>query len=502
MSVKRKTSIKRASLISISSSSYHNMKLELMVKLREWTKETTSHGFSHVTSARHLSMKIIWLICMLVSMSLCSVMIVRSSLDFGEYEVKTKIRQVIENEIDFPMLTICNLNPLVTDQAQRFIYDYFRQNLDKNLANITDKDMADNENIEWLLYTTYHPQFNDTLRKSFGYEMKQLIYSCRFNNKRLNVDDCVESDFKWFYHSVYGNCFKLNSGSDDSGKRVAIRKALLEGEGFELKMFVGFPFDYLTYLYEKESYGIVMFIDECEEKFSLSNNGYFLSPSMHASITLTREKIENLPDPYSSCVNDETFENEFSIEMRKNGLKYSRQNCLMYCKQKLNMEHFQCYDLRLPKFSNSELKPCMFKKTFKKLNYPSYNFTQCNSVCPFACKTTTFDVSISYSNYPSYSSFLLDSGFWFNSLQNSGLDMKSLDYAVYKQTVISVGIYFDHLKTVYATETPGSTLVDLIANIGGTIGLFTGASLLTFVELFELLFDSIFILGRSLRYRN
>lgn len=52
--------------------------------------------------------------------------------------------------------------------------------------------------------------------------------------------------------------------------------------------------------------------------------------------------------------------------------------------------------------------------------------------------------------------------------------------------LISVYIYFDKIEHVEITEVESMSSFNLLANIGGTLGLFIGVSVLSFVEVIEL----------------
>ena len=56
-----------------------------------------------------------------------------------------------------------------------------------------------------------------------------------------------------------------------------------------------------------------------------------------------------------------------------------------------------------------------------------------------------------------------------------------------KQSISSLYVYYEDRKYTVIRKEPKMTLLDLISNIGGIMGIFIGASFLSFVELFELL---------------
>ena len=65
-----------------------------------------------------------------------------------------------------------------------------------------------------------------------------------------------------------------------------------------------------------------------------------------------------------------------------------------------------------------------------------------------------------------------------------------------KKSLTSVFIYFDQLEFTHISEQDAMSLSVLISNVGGTLGLFAGISLLSLLELVELF---IYIFGVLIR---
>jgi hypothetical protein len=163
----------------------------------------------------------------------------------------------------------------------------------------------------------------------------------------------------------------------------------------------------------------------------------------------------------------------------------------------LHIAKFGCYNLHLPVIFDA--KPCM------KINHLEFNLSECFEQCPFECKTSSYDLSVSYTDYPSYNYYktLMEKpqnhdsyAFIFQTL------VANVTYEMFKESLVRIFIYFDEIKTTEITESPSMTLVDLVANIGGTLGLFIGVSLLSFVEIIELLMEVIRILSQGLIHKN
>lgn len=110
----------------------------------------------------------------------------------------------------------------------------------------------------------------------------------------------------------------------------------------------------------------------------------------------------------------------------------------------------------------------------------------CEDFCPFECEKTNFDQEISYSGFPSrnyyYDSIHTKKSYW------EGI-FCSTTYNTFKNSIVPVSIYFDELTITTIKETVSLSFVGLVANIGGTLGLFIGVSMLTFTEVLVLLID-------------
>ena len=62
-----------------------------------------------------------------------------------------------------------------------------------------------------------------------------------------------------------------------------------------------------------------------------------------------------------------------------------------------------------------------------------------------------------------------------------------INFETIKESVSSLKISYKDIEYTIIGEQASITLIDLIANIGGTLGLFIGISLLSFVEIAEIL---------------
>ena len=47
---------------------------------------------------------------------------------------------------------------------------------------------------------------------------------------------------------------------------------------------------------------------------------------------------------------------------------------------------------------------------------------------------------------------------------------KNVTYDIIKNSMLMVNVYFDETKYYFSTEEPSMNIIDLLANIGGTLG--------------------------------
>ena len=142
-------------------------------------------------------------------------MITKTITGYLQYELKSQIRQVPQKSIKFPSILICNANSFITPEANAYLNNFYFTNFGYNFSSQEDIFRTNSTLLDFstlAYYQTFLPDFNDTLRKSFGYSLDDLIIACEFNSK-----PCNSSWFEWKYTVYFGNCFEFNSGFLNGG---------------------------------------------------------------------------------------------------------------------------------------------------------------------------------------------------------------------------------------------------------------------------------------------
>lgn len=226
---------------------------------------------------------------------------------------------------------------------------------------------------------------------------------------------------------------------------------------------------------------------------------------MLSNVAVSREIISKKESPYSECLNDldklDSFDSELFRTIIKTGKKYRRMDCYDLCYQKSAIKECKCQDVTILPLSQS-IEFCI---DFDKLQCNFQNFVnfcssdvkqKCSGECPFECESIKYRLSTNYLNYPteSYANILLSDA----SIRNKfGENNSKISFERLKRNILSVNVFYDELKYVSFQELEKTSTIDLVAGIGGTLGLFIGVSFLSLIEILEILMRVFFVICKK-----
>ena len=139
-------------------------------------------------------------------------MIALSIISYFDYETVSKTENIHQTLTEFPAVTICNINPFLTNESIDFVNDIFVKNgiLDPNNMTAFYFQLKATAYPFFRYYAAtnaLNPEYNDSFRKSLAPDISDMLFSCNFN-----FQECTANDFTWFFDSYFGNCFTFNSG--------------------------------------------------------------------------------------------------------------------------------------------------------------------------------------------------------------------------------------------------------------------------------------------------
>ena len=115
--------------------------------------------------------------------------------------------------------------------------------------------------------------------------------------------------------------------------------------------------------------------------------------------------------------------------------------------------------------------------------------------CPLECYSIRYKTRQSSQNYPSREEYeLFKKNVTLFNYYTTVYGLNVTTYSEYKKYFFKLNVFYDSLEYTYVTLSPKTTLVGLLANLGGSIGALLGFTLFTFFEALEMLAYIVYIL--------
>jgi hypothetical protein len=223
-----------------------------------------------------------------------------------------------------------------------------------------------------------------------------------------------------------------------------------------------------------------------------------LNIGMELNLAITRTFSQKTPHPYSECKDLASFNSTYYSILKELNISYSQYECLKLCLQKKINEICGCY---YPKYlkSSKSLEICS-NLTQLDCVYSQQSFFDfdefCLEQCPLECDTITYDVQMSSLAYPSNSVYK-------NLLQNATFVQEFQNYtgeafflASIRDYVVSLKIFYPSTSYILITQMPKTGFFDLLAQIGGSLGMLLGFSIFHLIEFFEIILLIIITLAK------
>ena len=215
-------------------------------------------------------------------------------------------------------------------------------------------------------------------------------------------------------------------------------------------------------------------------------DGISIPPGFVSSVAIERYFLLSLPKPYSDCddLDDLERKSELYEFIAKSGQKYRQSDCFNLYFQRTIIQKCACYFPGLPKFDSSS-QSCLNESQISCFNGMLYEFNTRISEykriysleCPLECDSVSYDFEVS--------SLSIFSREYFESLPAENRVLNA-SYDVYKESFLVLNVYYLTTQHTEITQAAKITFVDLVANLGGAIGVFLGFSVFSLVEIAEL----------------
>ena len=432
--------------------------------------------------------QLIWVCILLVSSCLTFFIINQRVQSYLEFGVTSQISVVYETPTEFPAVTFCDINAFTTLVAQNTMVNVFVNN------NLTIRNRADSVTLTHLAQMlTSDPAFGDENRKLMGLNMSQMVY-CIYNSK-----DCT-ADLHWYWSYDYGNCFQFNVGLNSHNQKIAVEKSSLEDLNNRLIIQI-FPLKNDNFILNGNDFGMVAFIHNSSFK-PTSSDGVFLKAGVSNYISVKRTFLSNPPKPYTDCVDLASYSSDLYDFILGSNQTYRQKDCFDLCKQTSIIDACGCYFTGFANPRSRAIRACSSIDDLdcitNKLNY--FDSISCASLfCPLECETIVYDTSLSHILTPTYLQYYL----YTQHIEPMGYVLGppyNFTYEEYRNHFLRFYVFYPTLEYTKFEVTPCLYLADLLASIGGSMGLIVSLSFFTLFELIELII--LIVHGLFFKYTN
>lgn len=289
------------------------------------------------------------------------------------------------------------------------------------------------------------------------------------------------------------SCYSFNRGLNSNNEPIRDKFSTKAGSiyGLQLELFIGNPSDPNSLAFVN---GLRIFVHNKTEKptylFGVNAN-----VGQYTSITISRTFSSRMEQPYSDCIADIDSYAQKSLYVKTilaTNYSYKQTQCFDVCLQKYVVKDCGCYSTDSPYWDTKNTKPCELNSEVNcYTSTMAYFYTgdlseMCGDGCPLECQTFTYTTSASSVIYPNdmFAARLKNN----QNIQSRFNWRTDVSPDELRASILSINVYYSSLSYVSFTESAKTQLVDLISNIGGTMGLFLGVSFLSFLELLDLMF--------------
>ena len=422
---------------------------------KNFLSNTTLHGIRNIAEATKIR-RVLWLICLLTLCGIYLAATISSVQSYFQYESVTSISTAYKPYQTFPAVTICDINMFQKSRTRENfpeVWNYYETAMSGIVQNYSLSEQLHN--------TTLYDYYMNS-----GIRMKDMFLSCSHKFTLLNCTSLIEAQL-----TSQGLCYTFHSNSyiNQHGPIKMHRFGLSNSISFVLNTERTESFIPLT-----GAMGFLISIHDPSTYSDMDSNLILASVGKETHISIKKNVIHRLAKPYSEidCIDTSRREN----------MGYSQETCLRDCGLNEIFGRCNCtIEGSTPrKCSLYDLFNCVFLVVIE-IDASSSEVEKCG--CFPRCDESTYLTKVSTAEFPNeYTATYM-------SLLHQWPHRNEMDI---KKNYAQVMIYFDTLDETIFTQTKVTTEDKLLADFGGLLGLFLGASCVTIIEILEFAFLSCF----------
>ncbi|KAG8171124.1 hypothetical protein JTE90_023993 [Oedothorax gibbosus] len=465
----KKRSRKNKGLISFIQSTFENSSI---------------YALAQIGQSPSPVLRVLWLIVLGTTAAGCCFQVYRFLDLYFQYPVIVSLKVEQATNLDFPAVTICNLNRIDASKFENCFDDngtliklcipfnpvfgirqsskpqgkppLFASERHAALSCSSNRSEAKQKGDEkYLKFFDKYFKLKLSDLSTVGHLCKHVFQKCSFNDRT-----CLCNDFHLYKSTQYGNCFTFNWENHLKGTPF--------GSGLELEIDLKSS----EYLSISPTLGSRIIVHSPSEDAHPEEKGINISPGYEVTVSLRKSQITRLKSPYQ----------DHCIDYEPGGPPEtdSPAACMQVCMQKHYFKRCGCLEPYLvqilgnPKCNISNTKDmCCLDGVLGDMQ--GMESSPCE--CPLPCVSSHFHEVISMAKWPSRA-------YYFEKLDyEDSNDLNELKK--YRNNFAKVNVRFVSSEVISYEQTPKFDDSELLSHLGGEFGLWLGLSLAAIFEFVE-----------------
>ena len=280
----------------------------LTTMTEEWMTFSSWTGPSKILRTKNLIQKIIWIFLFFLFMGATIYVMVLTTNAYFSYNELISFGFVWNVPAQFPVITICNLNPFFlknlispTSYQQLNNYSYYINSFGVEQLNVNSNNNFEIGNYQKILaavkynlsQTMYLAAQAQGLNSLISY-FKSKTLSCSFLGEPCDF----QNDFSVYTETENLFCFKYNSNISNTKN---ISKAGL-ANSFQFSFFLDSTSEVLT-----KNRGLRIYIHDQKRIYPVVFHD--IKPGIETNIGLRQTNSQRLSEPYTNCIDELTSDN-------------------------------------------------------------------------------------------------------------------------------------------------------------------------------------------------
>lgn len=438
----------------ISSQDANRSKLKKDVE--KFGSETSMHGIKYVcTPESTIITRLIWFTVIILMASGFTANFTSSLLQYYKYNSIISTRVDANQEMQLPAVTFCNNNLLKLSKISQ-VHQLYQASLALSMVfsgiNVTGNGADDDFGV--LKSITVLEALHN-----FGFNISEIFVECRLGTTVL---DCLR--YVSIIYNDIGLCYTFQSDQyvQENGPLRTKTPGRKHGLSFVLDVN---PDEYIL----TTSLGVgFMVIAHNTSTYPIAEiKAFMISPGKEFYVSMKHNVVRHLPKPYSldDCIHTESLH---EVSNKSYGRLYSKEGCRAKC---ITEKIFNCHCDMFTPGPNS----CSVYQYFSCSSQKVLNYLESGQLCGCldTCQVNDFDIQISSTDFPNFY------GQQYSQMHNWPIT----DNEGIHKRYVRLNVYYETLTSTITEQIPAMNLIELLGNIGGQLGLFLGASLITVLEI-------------------